>query len=86
VEQRRTTGPVPAMPEGKSSRPPFVAIRSGTERPADAFTRIKYRDYWYWIDDQDFPSKRIFTFLTVLFTLSDTGQKIQEPILTIRAN
>jgi hypothetical protein len=86
VEQRRTMGPVPSMPEGKPSLPPFVTIRSGTERPADAFTRVKYRDHWYWIDDRDFSSKRIFTFLTVLFTLSETGQKIQQPILTIRAN
>jgi hypothetical protein len=58
----------------------------GTERPADAFSRIKYRDHWYWIDDRDIFSKRAFTFLTVLFTLSESGQKIQPPILTIRAN
>jgi hypothetical protein len=45
-----------------------------------------YRDHWYWSDDQDIVSKRAFTFLTVLFTLSESGQKIQPPILTIRAN
>lgn len=59
---------------------------SGTERPAVAFSRIKNRDHWYWIDDRDIFSKRAFTFLTVLFTLSESGQKIQQPILTIRAN
>jgi hypothetical protein len=45
-----------------------------------------YRDHWYWSDDQDIVSKRAFTFLTVPFTLSESGQKIQPPILTIRAN
>jgi len=65
---------------------PLVTIRSGAERPADAFVHAKYRGNWYWVDDRDFRSKRTFTFLTILLTLSETGQKIQQPILTIRAN
>jgi len=48
--------------------------------------QVKYGGYWYWIDDRNFITKRIFTLLTVLFTLSETGQKIQQPILTSRAN
>jgi len=48
--------------------------------------QVKYGGHWYWIDDRNFITKRIFTFLTVLFTLSETGQKIQQPILTSRAN
>ena len=63
-----------------------MSIRSGTERSADSFAQVRYRNHWYWIEDRDFVSKRVFTFLTVLFTLSETGQKIQQPILTIRAN
>jgi len=86
IAEHRTVGAVPAMPVAGPVLQPIVSIQSGTERPADSFTRVKYRDHWYWIDDRDFRSKRIFTFLTVLLTLSETGQKIQQPILTIRAN
>lgn len=86
VVEHRTYGQVPTVPEGTAALASLISIRSGTERTADAFARVKYRDHWYWIDDRDFRSKRVFTFLTVLFTLSETGQKIQPAILTIRAN
>lgn len=82
VAERRTV----ATMDEVSGGPPLVTIHSGTERPADAFVQAKYRDHWYWVDDRDFRSKRTMTFLTILFTLSETGQKIQQPILTIRAN
>ena len=75
-----------ATPEETPGLPALVTVHSGTERPTDAFVLAKYRDHWYWVDDRDFLSKRTFTFLTILFTLSETGQKIQQPILTIRAN
>lgn len=84
IEERRTVG-APPVGEGPTL-PQMVVVHSGTKRAADTFTQIKYRDHWYWVDDRDFRSKRTFTFLTVLFTLSETGQMIQQPILTIRAN
>lgn len=86
VSEHRTYGSIPMVPEGSEALASLISIRSGTERKADTFTQVKYRDHWYWIDDRDLLSKRVFTFLTVLFTLSETGQKIQPPILTIRAN
>jgi hypothetical protein len=86
VADHRTLGTTAPSPEGAAALPPLVSIRSGTERQSDSFAQVKYRGHWYWIDDQDIRSKRVFTFLTVLFTLSETGGKIQPPILTIRAN
>jgi len=83
AEQRTVVG---LAPETEPGLPPVATIHSGTERPADAFVQAKYRDHWYWVDDRDFRSKRTFTFLTILLTLSETGQKFQQPILTIRAN
>jgi hypothetical protein len=86
VTEHRTYGSVLTTPQDTAELSQVAVIRSGAERPADSFAQVRYRGHWYWVDDRDFLTKRIFTFLTVLFTLSETGQKIQQPILTIRAN
>ena len=86
VADHRTIGATALLPGETSALKPIMSIQSGTEQTDKSYTQVKYRDHWYWIDDRDMASKRVFTFLTVLFTLSETGQKIQQPILTIRAN
>ena len=86
ITEHRTIGLTATDLEQTAPLPRLIAIRSSSDRQADSFVQVKYRGYWYWIDDQDLNSKRVFTFLTVLFTLSETGEKIQKPILTIRAN
>ena len=86
VADHRTFGTQVAPADGRPALPTLVSIHSRPEEPTDAFVRVRYRDHWFWIDDRDFQSKRVFAFLTVLLTLGETGQKIQQPILTIRAN
>jgi hypothetical protein len=86
VADHRTYGLGPTTEKDTTGLSEVVVIQSGAERPSDSFAQVKYRGNWYWIDDRNFMTKRIFTFLTILFTLSETGQKIQQPILTIRAN
>lgn len=86
IADHRTLGIKAPAPEETTALPPIMAIQSGTERSDKAFTQIRYRDHWYWVDDRDVSSKRVFTFLTVLFTLSEGGKSVQPPILTIRAN
>src|SRR5262249_33001191 len=86
ITEHRTIGLTATRAEGTGALPRLITIRSGAERQTDPFVQVKYRGYWYWVDDRDLLSKRVFTFLTVLFTLSETGEKIQKPILTIRAN
>ena len=39
-----------------------------------------------WIDDGDFASKRIFSFLLIFFSLAETGVTPQTPVLTVPAN
>lgn len=68
---------------GDAQAKPMVHIRSGTERPADAYTAIPYRGHWYWIDDTDIASKRTFTFLMILFSLAETGQSVAAPVVTV---
>jgi hypothetical protein len=64
---------------------PLIRIGNTAERPVDAFAAVRYRDYWFTIDDHDMPSKRLFTFLMFLFTLVETGGKEGAPIVTIPA-
>jgi hypothetical protein len=68
---------------GDAQAQPLVHIRSGTEAPADAYAAVPYKGYWYWIDDSDIASKRIFTFLMILFSLAETGQPTAAPVVTV---
>jgi hypothetical protein len=65
---------------------PLVRVSSGATPPADPFAAVHYRDTWYWIADDDFASKRIFTFLMMFFSLAETGVTSQAPVLTVPAN
>lgn len=58
-------------------------IHSGLTEPKGAYVSVQYKDYWYWIDDTDLPSKRLFTFLMILFSLAETGQNYTGPIVTV---
>jgi hypothetical protein len=47
---------------------------------------VRYRDYWFWIDDRDVYSRRVFTFLMMFTSIAETGVAPQAPIITIPAN
>ncbi|HEY1374092.1 MAG TPA: hypothetical protein VGH50_16590 [Candidatus Binatia bacterium] len=85
VAERRTY-PTPP-PELVSGAPivPLIRIPSSAQKPADAFAAVPYRNDWYWIDDKDFPSKRIFSFIMFLFSLTETEGKQGAPVITIPA-
>ncbi len=63
----------------------IIDIHSGKAAPRDAFVAVPYRDQWFWIDDTDLKSKRVFSGMLLLFTLADSGQKEPLPTITIPA-
>ena len=62
-----------------------VRIRSGKDKPESAFAAVHYRDYWFWIDDTDWRTKRAMTAVMFFFTLADTGSNDKLPLITIPA-
>ena len=44
---------------------------------------IKYRDYWFYISDNDLESKRTFILLQQLFNLQAAEPKKSQPILSL---
>jgi hypothetical protein len=63
--------------------PAPVTIRQGNSLPNDAFVVIQYRGQWFWIEDRDTQSKQLFSFLTLLFSLTATGTAKPAPVVTI---
>jgi len=63
----------------------MIRIRHARQRPDDAFAAVPYRDSWFYIDDRDYPSKKLFSFLMFVMTLTETGGKEGAPIVTISA-
>jgi hypothetical protein len=52
------------------ARHTVVRIHSGNDKPASALAAVHYRDYWFWIDDGDLPTKRALTANMFFFTLA----------------
>jgi hypothetical protein len=60
-------------------------IRSGTERPENAFAAVRYQGRWFWIDGSDFATKRALSAVMYFFTMADTGSHERLPLVTIPA-
>jgi hypothetical protein len=86
VVEQRTYPPISEQGGMVESLPPLMRIHAEKSRPTDAFAAVKYRDYWYWIDDRDLRSKGVFTFLMIVMTLAEKEEKVQPPVITIQGN
>ena len=62
-----------------------ISINNSKEKPEDAFVAVHYRNHWFYIDDRDLKSKTTFTFLMILFSVTETGGKEGLPLVTIPA-
>lgn len=86
VDQKRVTPTYRGDPaQGELSRP-LVHIQTSAENPPDAFVSVPYRGQWFWIDDRDYMSKSVFSFLMFMFSLTETGGTGNAPIVTISTN
>ena len=83
VAEQRTTPTIVEELDAVAGTGPTVKIYSDTKKPADAFVAVQYRDHWFWIEDRDFMSKRVFSFLMFLFSLAETGAPEAAPVLTV---
>jgi hypothetical protein len=62
-----------------------VKILSGKDRPASAYAAVRYRDYWFWIDNSDWRTKRALMAIMFFFTLEQGGGEERLPMVTIPA-
>jgi hypothetical protein len=66
--------------------PDLITIQSERQRPQDAYVAVRYRNLWFWIQDRDLESKRMFSFVMLLFSLTETGSREGAPVVTVPTN
>jgi hypothetical protein len=87
VEEERVNATMSETTSNGISLPPLISIHCSTSKPSNAFIEVRYRGQWFWIDDRDFRSKSLFSFIYFLFSLTETGEPQQgAPIVTIPIN
>ncbi len=82
VPAEQTSFAAPGHDVSQASKRPFQVL-SGPERPKQSFTQVKYNDYWYWIENSDLTSKRVFSLMLFISTLTNQAQDRNAPVLTI---
>jgi hypothetical protein len=82
AQGRTFSSPPPELVNGRPVMP-LVRIFSSPQRPEDFFAAVPYRQDWYWIDDKDFFSKQLFSFVMFWFLETDTKQGV--PLITLPA-
>jgi len=70
--------------DNTADSPPLMQIRNGTSAPKDAFVAVRYHNKAFWIDGHDWNSKTSLAFLTLLLTVTESGD-VKGPQLTISA-
>ena len=81
--ERKLTPPWKEVPLPEAEL--LLRVHSGPDRPADSFVAVPYEEEWFWIANDDWKSKRAFSSILFLFTLTDTAGSQQLPTITIPA-
>jgi hypothetical protein len=86
VDEGRAAAGLTALAPGETPEAATIAIASGDARPADAFVAVQYGGRWFWIPDTDIRSKYTFSFVMLMFSISETGIKSSAPVVTVPAS
>jgi len=74
--QANMAPPLEPIPEKDLSNfPPLMTVKSGPDKPGNAFVAVKYQNMWFWIDTTDHHSKRSLVYALALITLLDSDEK-----------
>jgi hypothetical protein len=85
VAEGRATRGLRELTQVVDRGPRLFTVQSSETAPGDAYVSVHYRNHWFWIPDTDLDSKRIFALVMLLFTLADTGEPENLPMLTVPA-
>jgi hypothetical protein len=85
VESGWVTATLPDAVADEAGFPRLFRVRSGAVDGAHAYATVDYRGHSFWIDGREPYSKRMLSFLMVLFSLSETGDPTRAPLVTLPA-
>lgn len=84
VSEGRASPGVREATENTDNKDKFV-VKCSDSKPQDAYVSVAYRNRWFWVDDRDLESKRVISFIMLIFTLADTSKHESLPQITIPA-
>lgn len=61
----------------------LLRVHSRKTRPRNVAVAVRYKGYWYYVDNSDLPSKSTFTLLGQLFAFQAGGEVSAAPVLTL---
>ena len=75
----------PVSIDRSNPQKPLVPMHVRTSRtpPEEAFVAIQYRGHWFYVDESDLQSKRMFTLLMFLFELQAPAGGGAAPLITL---
>lgn len=74
---------VPPLSEIGKDETALLRVHSGSNKPKDYYVAVPFEGEWFWIAHDDWKSKRTFSSILFLFTLSDSGGEGNLPTITI---
>ncbi len=77
---------IPGMPHHpEAAGLDAVEVKSSAIKPDQTYASVRYRNHWFWVDDSDLETKRVFSFIMLAFTLLEDDRAPSVLQLTIPA-